>query len=118
MNIYYDGKQPEQAERFQEAAELVLQNEGLDPAFCEISVSFVDDDTIRDINRENRGVDRVTDVLSFPQFDDLADIPFEGRPMLAVRDTAAYLTQVFGPDYMTPPPEKDRTGHGDKIYRI
>ena len=51
-------------------------------------------------------------------FDDLADIPFEGRPMLAVRDTAAYLTQVFGPDYMTPPPEKDRTGHGDKIYRI
>ena len=51
-------------------------------------------------------------------FDDLADILFEGRPMLAVRDTAAYLTQVFGPDYMTPPPEKDRLGHGDKIYRI
>lgn len=51
-------------------------------------------------------------------FDDLADILFEGRPMLAVRDTAAYLTQVFGPDYMTPPPEKDRTGHGDPVYRV
>ena len=81
MNIYYDGKQPKQADRFQEAAELVLQNEGLDPAFCEISVSFVDDDTIRDINRENRGVDSVTDVLSFPQFDDLADID-QKRPYL------------------------------------
>ena len=81
MNIYYDGKQPKQADRFQEVAELVLQNEGLDPAFCEISVSFVDDDTIRDINRENRGVDRVTDVLSFPQFDDLADID-QKRPYL------------------------------------
>ena len=81
MNIYYDGEQPAQAERFIEAAELVLQNEGLDPAFCEISVSFVDDGTIREINRENRGVDSVTDVLSFPQFDDLADID-QKRPYL------------------------------------
>ena len=81
MNIYYDGEQPVQAERFIEAAELVLQNEGLDPAFCEISVSFVDDETIREINRDNRGVDRVTDVLSFPQFDDLADID-QKRPYL------------------------------------
>ncbi len=81
MNIYYDGEQPVQAERFIEAAELVLQNEGLDPAFCEISVSFVDDETIREINRDNRGVDSVTDVLSFPQFDDLADID-QRRPYL------------------------------------
>ena len=81
MNIYYDGEQPVQAERFIEAAELVLQNEGLDPAFCEISVSLVDDETIREINRDNRGVDRVTDVLSFPQFDDLADID-QKRPYL------------------------------------
>ena len=81
MNIYYDGEQPVQAERFIEAAELVLQNEGLDPAFCEISVTFVDDETIREINRENRGVDSVTDVLSFPQFDDLADID-QKRPYL------------------------------------
>lgn len=81
MNIYYDGEQPAQAERFIEAAELVLQNEGLDPAFCEISVSFVDDETIRAINRDNRGVDSVTDVLSFPQFDDLADID-QKRPYL------------------------------------
>ena len=81
MNIYYDGEQPVQAERFIEAAELVLQNEGLDPAFCEISVSFVDDETIREINRDNRGVDSVTDVLSFPQFDDLAEID-QKRPYL------------------------------------
>ena len=81
MNIYYDGEQPAQAERFIEAAELVLQNEGLDPAFCEISVSFVDDETIRENNRNNRGVDSVTDVLSFPQFDDLADID-QRRPYL------------------------------------
>lgn len=81
MNIYYDGEQPAQAERFAEAAALVLENEGLDPALCEISVSFVDDGTIREINRENRGVDSATDVLSFPQFDDLAEID-QARPYL------------------------------------
>ncbi len=33
---------------------------------CEISISFVDNAEIREINRENREIDRETDVLSFP----------------------------------------------------
>lgn len=33
---------------------------------CEISIIFIDNEEIRDINRENRNIDRVTDVLSFP----------------------------------------------------
>lgn len=36
------------------------------PYAAEISVSFVDDETIHDRNREYRGVDKPTDVLSFP----------------------------------------------------
>lgn len=32
----------------------------------EVSVSFVDGEEIRELNRDYRGVDRVTDVLSFP----------------------------------------------------
>ncbi len=32
----------------------------------QVSVSFVDEETIREYNKENRDVDRVTDVLSFP----------------------------------------------------
>lgn len=35
----------------------------------EVSVIFVDNETIREINRENRGIDKVTDVLSFPMLD-------------------------------------------------
>jgi metalloprotein, YbeY/UPF0054 family len=33
---------------------------------CEISIIFIDNEEIRDINRENRNIDSVTDVLSFP----------------------------------------------------
>ena len=33
---------------------------------AEISVTLVDNDTIRSINKEQRDIDRATDVLSFP----------------------------------------------------
>lgn len=36
---------------------------------CEVSVIFIDNDTIKNINRENRNIDKVTDVLSFPMLD-------------------------------------------------
>lgn len=43
---------------------------------CFVSVSVVDNDTIREINREHRDIDCATDVLSFPvlEFDEKGDI--------------------------------------------
>lgn len=41
--------------------------EGLPPA--EVSVTIVDDESIRRLNRDFRQVDRPTDVLSFPQWE-------------------------------------------------
>ena len=35
----------------------------------EVSLTITDEETIRQINREYRGIDRVTDVLSFPQYE-------------------------------------------------
>ena len=40
---------------------------------AEVSVTLCGDGRIRELNREYRGVDRVTDVLSFPLFDEEED---------------------------------------------
>jgi len=39
--------------------------------FFMIDLTVVDEDTIHELNKEARGVDRVTDVLSFPSFERL-----------------------------------------------
>lgn len=36
---------------------------------AEISVLFTDNENIRELNREHRGIDRATDVLSFPMYE-------------------------------------------------
>ena len=53
------------AARMAEAAQTVLQQHGIDPA-SEITVVIADNETVRKLNAEYRGVDSVTDVLSFP----------------------------------------------------
>ncbi len=45
----------------------VLHLEGVQVP-CEINVLFTDDEGIRALNRDLRGVDKATDVLSFPAF--------------------------------------------------
>lgn len=37
---------------------------------CEINVTFVDDETIKAVNNDFRGIDKATDVLSFPLGDE------------------------------------------------
>ncbi len=39
------------------------------PYECELSVMITDDDGIHELNRETRGIDRPTDVLSYPMID-------------------------------------------------
>ncbi len=53
---------------------IVLENHGLVRDDLEISISFVDNEKIKEMNKFYRDKDQVTDVLSFPQYDELEDI--------------------------------------------
>jgi len=82
MKIYFEEEQqvsPEILKTMEEAAAYCLDLEGIDEERTEISVTFVQAEEIRALNRDYRDTDRVTDVLSFPQFDDLSDIPDFGE---------------------------------------
>ena len=58
-------------------AALECENFGYD---CTVSVTFTDNEQIREKNREFRGIDSSTDVLSFPMYDiKNGDMPFEGE---------------------------------------
>jgi probable rRNA maturation factor len=81
MNIIFsEERMPGQAvvEKMVSAATLCVEEEGINPDNVVVSVTFVDEEEIHSLNKQYRGVDRVTDVLSFPQFDDLNDLPEEG----------------------------------------
>lgn len=45
-----------------------LEYEGVNEK-CEVNLMFVDNDEIKEINNEQRSIDNVTDVLSFPMLD-------------------------------------------------
>lgn len=69
---------------------------------CEVEVVIVDAKEIQQINKENRNIDRVTDVLSFPMFSDineaLADADgnvFLGS-MVICKDKAAEQAKEYG----------------------
>ncbi|MBQ0078727.1 MAG: rRNA maturation RNase YbeY [Eubacterium sp.] len=64
----------EMMDTFLEAATICVEKEGLDPENMEVSLTFVDGPEIQEINRDYRGVDAVTDVLSFPMIEDFNDI--------------------------------------------
>ena len=56
------------------AAEKCVSDAGLDPSLTEISLSVVSEEEIHELNRNFRETDRVTDVLSFPQYASLDEI--------------------------------------------
>lgn len=72
MEIYFDNHTDADTASFEETVSQAtaesLRYEGV--SFdCEISVSFVTEDEIKSLNNEYRGIDEVTDVLSFPMLD-------------------------------------------------
>lgn len=72
-----------------------LNVEGLDTNY-EISISFVENKEIKELNKDFRGVDQETDVLSFPMEEDFnMGIPILGDVIISV-DKALEQAQEYG----------------------
>ena len=74
--------------RFSELYRAVIARLGVEDVF-EVDVTLTDEETIRTLNAENRGVDSVTDVLSFPVMDGV--LPFDETAHEDDRDPEAGL---------------------------
>lgn len=110
---------------------------------CEVSVTFVDGEEIKTLNRDYREKDSVTDVLSFPTLDDESEIvPFDNEAVAlgdviicfdrcaeqaeefghSVEREVAYLTihsvlHLLGYDHMVEDEEKEMTNKQDEIVK-
>ena len=68
-------------DRIESVIRAALEEQGVELP-CEISVLLTDDEGIHQINLDMRGVDRPTDVLSFPMFELEPGVPPEGEEFL------------------------------------
>ena len=72
--LYIDDRQEkikpteELIDKIKATIDFALKEEGVKIPY-QISLLFVDNEEIREINKENRNIDKVTDVLSFPMLD-------------------------------------------------
>jgi len=68
-----DDQRPEEGlvRSLERAAELAAEREGIADACLEVSLFFAEQDEIRKMNADYRGIDEPTDVLSFPMLEDI-----------------------------------------------
>ena len=71
LNITFDGDWYNDI--ISKAVNAALVSEGVS-VDCEVEVVIVSKDGIKDLNNETRGIDKVTDVLSYPMFESADDI--------------------------------------------
>ena len=65
-DVREDGNLPKDIEKLLEkTVECTLSYEKIE-MLCFVSISIVEEDEIKEINAQHRGIDKVTDVLSFP----------------------------------------------------
>ena len=106
MEIYFENEQvisEELLALMEESARLCLTKAGIPEENCEFSVSFVDREEIKELNSTYRGVDKVTDVLSFPQFEDFSEFPEDQiiclGDIVICEDRAKEQAEEFGHSY-------------------
>lgn len=90
IRVLFDDRQDimeiteENESAIKKAVEAVLAEEKLEGDF-EVSVSFVTNDEIKNLNRDYRNVDTETDVLSFPMDDEFEGVAILGDIVLSTQ---------------------------------
>lgn len=79
---------------FEEAANLLMDEHEIDKSKIEISVSIINGNKIKDLNRDYRGIDRVTDVLSFPQYESINEIKELKGEIIPIGDVVIYYDKA------------------------
>ena len=88
VNILYDDRQEKMEitegniDAIEKTVMTCLETEGMDGTF-EVSVSFVTNEEIKELNKIYRNVDKETDVLSFPMDDEDCDVIMLGDIVLS-----------------------------------
>ncbi len=106
MNIILDDEKTldkDLLELLKKAASLCVEAEELDPAICSVSLTIVDKEEIKQLNKEYRGIDKITDVLSFPQFDFYEEVFYDDELLLGdvviCDDVAKAQAEEYGHSY-------------------
>ncbi|NLK65137.1 MAG: rRNA maturation RNase YbeY [Tissierellia bacterium] len=90
INVLYDNRQDameitkDNEAAIEKAVEAVLINEELDGDF-EVSISFVTNEEIKELNKEYRNVDTETDVLSFPMNEEFNGVNILGDIVISTQ---------------------------------
>ena len=75
LKIYFENNQDKEKLTYKmkmlirRAVAATLEYEGVEND-CEVSITFCDNEKIRELNKKFRNIDKATDVLSFPLFDE------------------------------------------------
>lgn len=75
LKIYFENNQEKENVTYKlkmlirRAVNATLEYENVEED-CEVSITFCDDEKIRELNKKFRNIDKATDVLSFPLFDE------------------------------------------------
>lgn len=87
-------------EKMEEAAIVCCQLKGVPEDRAEFSVTFVSMEEIKILNNTYRGIDKITDVLSFPQYETIEEIPAFGKicfgDVVICTDQALLQADEFG----------------------
>lgn len=82
--LFNDERKPGETiiKKMYEAADICITEKGFNPERFIVSVTFVSSGEIKELNALYRGIDRLTDVLSFQQYDSPKDFPQQDKILL------------------------------------